>query len=200
MKWARSGAKVEAFKDFTGFGAKREATSWPSVLTQQPSDLHVGSENIFFVQVHYNCGRFGLVMLQKNTSDKTWLLKGLNSALILWSLEQFSHLGRGSEIPCCPSSFITKCTPLTWLSFIWMHGWHSFLGSCITATPFPLAHAQAWAHWPGHRGDVVSWEDTGGSGSQRGAFEPPVLTFLCHPVHLPFPKFKLVSFLRLVGV
>ena len=61
-------------------------------------------------------------------------------------------------------------------------------------------HARAWAHWPGHGGDVVPWEDTGGSGSQRGAFEPPVLALLCHPIHLPFPKLKLVSLLGLVGV
>lgn len=109
------------------------------------------------------------------------------NGLTLW---QFRHLGKGSEALCVLTGFLhatpnsTICYRVPW-----------------EAAPVIMpSRARAWAHWPGHRGHIVSWEDAGGGRSQWGAFEPSVLTLLCHPIHLPFPQFKFVGLLRLVGV
>lgn len=77
--------------------------------------------------------------------------------------------------------------------------WTTATGS-LTLEVSASSRAPVAPHWPGHRGHVVSREDTRGSCSQGCAFEPPILTLLRHPIHLAFPEFKFVGLLGLVGV
>lgn len=81
------------------------------------------------------------------------------------------------------SSDDASSQPVTWIATGCCGSW------IINTQTQHTLHPLAAAHWPGHRGHVVSREDTGGSCSQRCPFEPPILTLLRHPIHLPFPKF-----------